>query len=179
MKTREQARDRVDVIIDQIAAITADGATTGQRDDLAAKALCYRLRRLAHYVETQLRRELASFGIELWELELLAYLHRSGSPYQATAGALQDAMQLTTGAVTKRVTALERRGWVERNIDPRDRRQILVRLTEEGEHRAMEVFRTKTETESRLLASLEPQTLHRLNSELHQLLLEMEGPVVD
>ncbi|MEC3915952.1 MarR family winged helix-turn-helix transcriptional regulator [Nocardia sp. CDC160] len=169
----------MDVIIDQIAANTADDENAYGREDLAVKALCYRLRRIAHHVETQLRRELASFGIELWELELLAYLHRSGSPFEATAGALQDAMQLTTGAVTKRVSALERRGWVERSIDPRDRRQILVRLTDEGESRAMEVFRTKTETESRLIATLTPQQLERLNAELHQLLLDMEGPIAD
>lgn len=144
--------------------------------DLTAKALCWRIRRVAHQVEIHLRRELATFDIEPWELELLACLRRAGRPFQATAGTLQDSMQLTTGAITKRVAALERRGWVSRKIDPSDRRQVLVCLTEDGDRRAMDVFGTKTETEARLLASLDHATQQRVNDDLRRLLVELEGP---
>jgi DNA-binding MarR family transcriptional regulator len=168
--TDGQPRDRVDVIMDDIAPLMP-GA------DLTAKALCHRLRRVAHQVEIHLRRELATFDIEPWELELLACLRRAGPPYQTTPSSLQDSMQLTTGAITKRVTTLERRGWVFRTIDPSDRRQVLVCLTDDGEKRAMDVFGTKTETEARVLAGLEHGTQQRLNDDLRLLLVQLEGPV--
>lgn len=179
MANSGQPRDRVDVIMDDIETIAADVTPAPLDLDLTAKALCHRLCRAAHQVEIHLRRELASSGIEPWELELLACLRRTGPPFQTTAGALQDSMQLTTGAITKRVAALERRGWVTREIDPSDRRQILVGLTPEGEQRAMSVFGTKTDTETRLLAGLDPRTRHRLNDDLRQLLLQLEGPAPD
>ena len=61
------------------------------------------------------RRELAPLGVELWVLELLAALRRSGGPpYRLAAGALLKETQLTSGAITKRVARLEEKGWVRR-----------------------------------------------------------------
>ena len=48
-----------------------------------SKALAYRVRRLAHRLETDLKRELAPHGIELWELELLACLLRAEPDYRS------------------------------------------------------------------------------------------------
>jgi DNA-binding MarR family transcriptional regulator len=100
-------------------------------------------------------RELAPLGIELWELELLAALRRSeGPPYRLTAGALLEEAQLTSGAITKRVAHLERKGWVRREIYPEDRRQILVILTDEGLKRARSVFGVMSKIEEALLERL-------------------------
>lgn len=164
-----RARDHVDEVMTQI---TAAGG-----EDLENKALSMRLRRVSHHLETQLRRELSAFGIELWELELLGTLKRAGAPYRLSAGELLARMRVTSGGVTKRVAGLERKGWVRREICPEDRRQILVSLTDEGLVRAQKVFDTKTETEARLLAGLSPATRRRLNDDLRRLLLDWEGPV--
>jgi DNA-binding MarR family transcriptional regulator len=142
-----------------------------------AKALAYRLRRASHHVDRQIRRELAPLGIELWELEILAALRRSGGPaYRLTSGALLEEAQLTSGAITKRVTHLEDKGWVRREIDPGDRRQILVVLTEEGLERAGAVFGVMSETEASLLERLGEEALERMNGDLRELLLLLEGP---
>ncbi|MEU8031234.1 MarR family transcriptional regulator [Streptomyces sp. NPDC049099] len=169
MTDPQQPADRIEAIMRQVAQVSPVA-------DLTSKELCMRLQRVAHHLETHLRRELSAFGIEPWELELLASLRRSGPPYQVTAGVLQDSMQLTTGAVTKRVAALERKGWVRREVVPEDRRQVLVCLTPEGEKRALDVFLTKTRTESQALASLDGDTQRRLNRDLKTLLLALEGP---
>lgn len=161
-------RDRVDTIIEQISSCSPA--------ELTSKALSYRLRRVAHHLDTQLRRELAAFGIEPWETELLGALKRAGAPYRLPVGALLDSMRLTSGGVTKRVTGLERKGWVRREVDPADRRQVLVSLTDEGLRRAREVLGTKTETEARLLSALPPATQRRLNDDLRRLLVALEGP---
>ncbi|WP_432838473.1 MarR family winged helix-turn-helix transcriptional regulator [Dactylosporangium sp. CA-092794] len=106
--------------------------------DLTAKAVAMRLRRAAHYVDTQIRRELAQSKIEIWELELLSTLLRRGGTLPV--GHLQDAAQLTAGAITNRITRLERDSHVTRAIDPADRRQIIVTLTDEGRKHAAEVI---------------------------------------
>ncbi|MCX4550286.1 MarR family transcriptional regulator [Streptomyces sp. NBC_01387] len=140
---------------------------------LEAKALAYRLRRVAHRLETELKRELAPHGIELWELELLACLLRAPQR-QLTAGALATEMQLTSGAVSNRVGRLEAKGWLVRDFAPHDRRSVTVTLTAEGAARAEEVFATKTETELRLLSALSAERQHRLNNDLRTVLLALK-----
>ena len=143
----------------------------------STKALAYRLRRASHHIDREIRRELAPLGIELWELELLAALRRSeGPPYRLTTGALLEEAQLTSGAITKRVAHLERKGWVRREIYPEDRRQILVILTDEGLKRARSVFGVMSKTEEALLERLGERALGRMNDDLRELLLLLEGP---
>lgn len=163
--------DRVDGLMDFLSREDPERATS-------AKALAYRLRRASHYIDRGIRRELAPLGIELWELELLAALRRSGGPpYRLTPGDLLTEAQLTSGAITKRVARLERKGWVRREIDPEDRRQILVILTDEGLKRANTVFGVMSKTEEALLRQLDEKTLGRMNEDLRELLLMLEDPV--
>src|SRR5712672_1859834 len=121
MKTGAGQQDFVDTMTEVI------GRWHGSWQDpeiAESKALAYRVRRLAHRLETDLKRELAPHGIELWELELLACLLR--------AGTLLTQLQLTSGAITNRVRRLELNGWVTRDLDPDDRRSVLVTLTPAG-----------------------------------------------
>lgn len=141
-----------------------------------AKALAYRLRRLAHRLETDIKRELAPHGIELWELELLACLNRAEPDHRLSAGQLMAQLQLTSGAITNRVANLERNGWVTRDFDPNDRRCVLVTLTPAGAERAYDVFATKTNAEYTLLSPLSSATQRRINDELRTLLISLEGP---
>lgn len=142
-----------------------------------AKALTQRLRRVSHHIDREIRRELAPLGIELWELEVLAALRRAGGPpYMMTAGELLREAQLTSAAITKRVARLEERGWVRREIDPEDRRRILVVLTDEGLERAEKVFGVMSEVEKSLLEGLGEESLGRMNEDLRKLLLMLEGP---
>ncbi|MDN3053794.1 MarR family winged helix-turn-helix transcriptional regulator [Streptomyces hygroscopicus] len=146
-------------------------------DVMQAKALAYRVRRLAHRLETEIKRELAPHGIELWELELLACLIRTKPDHRLSAGQLMAQLQLTSGAVTNRVRKLEASGWVTRDFDPDDRRSVLVTLTPAGETRANEVFAVKTEAEYALLSALPLTAQHQLNDDLRTVLLALEGPV--
>ncbi|PFG50425.1 MarR family transcriptional regulator [Amycolatopsis sulphurea] len=161
-------RDHVDGVMAQITELT--------EDERISKALSMRLLRVARHLENELRRELAAFGIELWELELLGALMRSGPPHRLSAGELLTCMHLTSGGVTKRVAGLEAKGLVRRDVNPDDRRQILVSLTEEGQSRGKEVFSTKTQAETRLLAALPAPVRSGLNDDLRRLLLKWGEP---
>jgi DNA-binding MarR family transcriptional regulator len=142
--------------------------------DPVTKTLAIRLRRAAHHLERELRRELAAHDMDMWEFEVLLSLRRSEG-YSKSAGALVKEAQVTSGAMTNRVAQLEQRGWVRRDFDPTDRRQVLVTLTDEGLQRANQLLATKTETEQRLFGAVDRDTVTRLSSDLRTLLVALEG----
>jgi DNA-binding MarR family transcriptional regulator len=168
MMTGTGEHDYVDGMIEVLAG-------HHEPDVVQDKALAYRVRRLAHRLETEIKRELAPHGIELWELELLACLIRTEPEHRLSAGALMAQLQLTSGAVTNRVTRMERNGWVTREVDPDDRRSVLITLTADGEKRAREVFGVKTDVEHALLAALPQAARTRLNDDLRTVLVALEG----
>jgi DNA-binding MarR family transcriptional regulator len=65
---------------------------------------------------------------------------------------------------------------VRREIYPEDRRQIVVILTDEGLDRAKKVFGIMSSTEEALLEGLGDGALDRMNEDLRELLLMLEGP---
>ena len=58
-----------------------------------------------------------------------------------TAGALADALGLTSGSVTAMIDRLERGGHVERTRDTVDRRRVIVTLTDDARRRSAELYR--------------------------------------
>ena len=164
-------RDRADVLVELLGYDSSDA-------DIATKTLSIRLRRLANHLERELRHELAAHGIEVCELEVLLALRRA-SGQQLSAGALVQASQVTAGAITSRVARLERQGIVRREVDPADRRQVLVTLTAKGKRRADCILAIKTTTEQRLLGQASPDAIARMSRDLRDLLLAIEGPAVD
>jgi len=146
--------------------------------DAATKKLSVRLRRLANHIERELRRELGAEGIEVWELEALLALRRALAQ-QISVGALLRDSQVTAGAMTNRVARLEKQGWVRRDVDPADRRQVLVTLTPAGQQRADNILAIKTTAEQRLLGQADPAAIERMGEDLRNLLLAIEGPAVD
>jgi DNA-binding MarR family transcriptional regulator len=164
-------RDRADVLVDVLGQGGPDG-------DAAMLKLSIRLRRLAGHLERELRRELAAQGIEVWELEMLLALRRAADQ-RLSAGALLRASQVTAGAITNRIARLEAQGLVRRDVDPDDRRQVLVTLTPAGQHRADCITAVTTTTEQRLLGQATPAAVERMSADLRELLLAIEGPAVD
>ena len=167
----EVVRDRADVLVDLLGE-PASGL------DAATRKLSVRLRRLANHVERELRRELAAEGIEVWEFEVLLALYRAPGQ-QLSAGALLRGSQVTAGAITNRVARLEKQGWVRRDIDPADRRQVLVTLTPAGQRHAEKILAINTTAEQRLLGQADPAAIQRMSEDLRNLLLAIEGAALD
>lgn len=142
--------------------------------DTRAKTLAVRLRRASHHLERALRQELAANDLEMWEAEVLLALRR-GAAHCRSAGELLKESQVTSGAITNRVARLEQRGWVRRDVDPADRRHVLVTLTAEGLARADRLLATKTQSEQALLGRLDQEAQERLNNDLRALLIALEG----
>ena len=143
--------------------------------DRVTKMLAIRLRRAAQHLERELRRELDAYDTDVAELEVLMTLRRAAG-YSSSAGALAREWQVTSGAITNRIGRLEARGWVRRDFDPADRRQVLVTLTEEGVRRIDHLLAIKTKTEQRVFGSIDRATINRLSADLRTLLLALEPP---
>ncbi len=71
-------------------------------------------------------------GLTISDLRAITLLMRKGT---VSTSELADAAGLTSGAATRMVDRLERAGWVERFMDARDRRRVLVvmKKTRRGE----------------------------------------------
>lgn len=106
-----------------------------QRPDLDVEPLqvLSRVSRLARHLDIARRGAFASHGLEPWEFDVLSALRRAGPPFQLTPGALLRATLVTSGTMTNRIDRLAAVGLVRREPDPRDRRGVLVTLTERGQ----------------------------------------------
>jgi DNA-binding MarR family transcriptional regulator len=99
-------------------------------DDLQALAeFRYQIRHFLAFSE-QAAREA---GIEPRQHQLLLALKGLPDDTQPTIRALADRMQLQHHSTVELVSRLEQRGLIDRVRDSGDRRQVLVRMTEEGE----------------------------------------------
>ena len=140
-------RDEVDDLV---------AAWREQRPDLdvAPLQVLSRVSRLARHLDIARRGAFAAHGLESWEFDVLSALRRAGPPFQLTPGALLRATLVTSGTMTNRIDRLAAGGLVSREPDPRDRRGVLVTLSQRGQAVVDAAFIDLLERERALLASL-------------------------
>ncbi|WP_269858196.1 MarR family winged helix-turn-helix transcriptional regulator [Streptomyces sp. RPT161] len=97
-------------------------------------------------IARRLRHASAPGELSLPERSALARLDRGGP---ATAAELARAEQITPQAMGTTLSGLEGRGLVQRRPDPRDRRRVLMSLTETG----LAMLRRKHDARARQLAT--------------------------
>src|ERR1700759_236585 len=148
-------RDEVDDLV---------AAWRDQRPDLdvAPLQVLSRVSRLARHLDIARRGAFAAPGLESWEFDVLSALRRAGPPFQLTPGALLRATLVTSGTMTNRIDRLPAAGLVWREPDPRDRRGVLVTLSERGKAVVDAAFSDLLEREHALLAGLGPEQRDRL-----------------
>jgi MarR family transcriptional regulator, organic hydroperoxide resistance regulator len=89
-----------------------------------------------HRVLEKLGEELRDLGLTPGEINALAALENDSG---RTVADLQQATGQRASTLTGVLDRLERRGLVERRLNPRDRRSFTVHLTDEGERAAERV----------------------------------------
>lgn len=139
--------DHVDRVLEQWGAERPDL-------DVSPMAVLGRLARLGRLVDAEQRRTFAAHGLDPASFDVLATLRRSNPPHGLTAAELMVAAMVTSGAITQRLDRLEARGLVTRTPGERDRRVVLVSLTEEGRTLIDEALPDHVATQRRLLAAL-------------------------
>ena len=164
--TGEQ-RDEVDDLV---------SAWRQQRPDLdvAPLQVLSRVSRLARHLDIARRGAFAAHGLESWEFDVLSALRRAGPPFQLTPGTLLRATLVTSGTMTNRIDRLAAAGLVSREPDPRDRRGVLVTLSERGVAVVDAAFADLLQREHVLLAQLGPQQREQLAGLLRTLLVPFD-----
>lgn len=133
-----------------------------------------RLKRCAMLLEPRVEAAFIRHDLVRWEFDMLATLRRAGEPFTLSPTQLFSTLMITSGTMTHRLKALEKRGFIHRLTNPQDARSMLVALTPEGRERIDRAVETHVENERQLLAGLSAEQRQRLNDALTVLMRLLE-----
>src|SRR3954447_5102584 len=142
---------RVTDVEDEVDRLVAAWRTERPELDTEPLHVLSRVSRLARHLDRARRAVFAAHDMESWEFDVLTALRRAGPPYQMSPGKLLRATLVTSGTMTNRIDRLELAGLVRREPDSRDKRGVLVRLTDDGRRRIDEAFADLLDRERHLL----------------------------
>jgi DNA-binding MarR family transcriptional regulator len=164
-------RDQVDEILDQWRARRPDL-------DVSPAAIVLRIDRADRHLQASVEATLHELGLTRWRFAVLSALRRADPQRGLRPGDLLRDTLSTTGATTNRIDRLEADGLVERIADPKDRRAILVRLTDGGRALVDRAVAVHLENEAWLVAHLDAAEREQLAGLLRRLLVRYE-PATD
>jgi DNA-binding MarR family transcriptional regulator len=136
----------------------------------AVEGIVSRIEKLSRYLEKSGTDSLARHDLAGGEYKVLVKLRLAGAPYRLSPTDLSNELMLSSGAMTNRLDRLEERGLVARKPDLRDRRSILVELTDRGADVLASSVREQAALEARLVGDLSPAEQERLNDLLRSLM---------
>ena len=117
---------------------------------------------------------LDQLGLTVSDWHVLTALRWAGKPYRRKAGELARRADLTSGAMTSRLDALEKEGLVRRLRDPADRRSVLVELTENGRKKHEQTMGIQAQKEALLAEALTDREKEQLNALLRRVMITLE-----
>ncbi|ADD42441.1 MarR family winged helix-turn-helix transcriptional regulator [Stackebrandtia nassauensis] len=141
--------------------------------DTTAMGVVARIQRANRLLERELRANFAKHDLQLWEFDILGTLRRNGPPFQLTAGQLVESAMVTSGAITNRIDRLVARGLVTREVDPDNRRSVLITLSDKGRELIDPVVESHANLETQLLGKLSDRDQEQLAGLLRRLLLDL------
>ncbi|MBY4631028.1 MarR family winged helix-turn-helix transcriptional regulator [Rhizobium croatiense] len=100
--------------------------------DVEPMGILGRLKRLGTHLGREVEAVLLKHGLSTSSFDVLATLRRSGAPHRLSPGELLEMTMVSSGTMTNRIDQLEKAGFVERIVNPDDRRSVLIALTDKG-----------------------------------------------
>jgi DNA-binding MarR family transcriptional regulator len=166
------ASNRVGGVSDEDAVDAVVSAWHRERPDLDLTAIgvAGRMGRLALVLGPAQERVFGKFGLQRGEFDVLAALRRSGPPYTLIPSELSATLMMSRAGMTSRLDRLEKAGFVERALDPNDRRSFRICLTDEGFDAVDAAMTEHTANVSELLSGLSGKDLGLLDDVLRKLL---------
>ncbi|MBX9472378.1 MarR family winged helix-turn-helix transcriptional regulator [Microcella sp.] len=134
-----------------------------------------RLKRSAHLFEKALSQVLEECDLNMSEFEVLSALVRLGAPYETRPTELTRSLIITPGAVTARLSTLERRGLIARRAHHEDGRVQLVSLSANGLRLFEPAFDRIVDTCSSILNSLSVEDRRDLHSSMRGLMSVLDS----
>lgn len=126
-------------------------------------AICGEIWRTAEKLRQGVLVNILNYDLDFPGFDVILTLRRQGRGESLSPSALATEMMLSSSAMTNRLDRLEKRGLIQRTLDPNDRRGLKIILSDEGFALADEMVVSHVETEKQLLCALtdEEQNLLR------------------
>lgn len=166
---KSSERDHVDDFLEEISADLPTDL------DLTVEGIVDRIGGINRRIRRMHGETLDDHGLTMSDWHVLTSLRWAGKPYRRSAGELARHAELTSGAMTSRLDALEGQGLVRRLRDPEDRRSVLVELTEKGRERHEQAMGIQAQKEALLAEALTDREKEQLNSLLRRVLVTLEA----
>ncbi len=137
-----------------LASILAQWRRERPDIDPSVMAICGELWRACERLRQGVVANLAASGLDMAGFDVILTLRRQGRGASLSPSALAKEMMLSSSAMTNRLDRLEKRGLIQRQDDPADRRGLRIVLSDEGFALADDLVVSHVQTEERLLAAL-------------------------
>ena len=142
-------RDRIDGMLDELV-------DSGLKVDLPAFSISARLFRLGRLIEPFFAGAFEQLDVPFADGFAMLMLYQAGPKRSLTPARIGEVLLRSSGGVTATIDRLEEGGFVERKLSPNDRRSILVQLTPEGIQMAERLWTAVSQSQTQLLAPLDP-----------------------
>jgi DNA-binding MarR family transcriptional regulator len=163
----EEKQDHVDRILAQWRRERPDL-------DVEPMGILGRLKRLSTHLGREVEAVLLQQGLSSSAFDVLATLRRAGAPHRLSPGELLEMTMVSSGTMTNRIDQLEKAGFVERILNPEDRRSVLIALTEKGLATVEEAVGAHVANQQRLTGNLSAADKAELDRLLRKFLADFE-----
>jgi DNA-binding MarR family transcriptional regulator len=160
---------------DSVDFCTVDIASRYPQINPDVEGVVGRLSAINKHVSRTFDDTLAAHGLNHGEYRLLLRLTTRSDDNRMTAGELSRALLLSSGAMTNRLDRLEAAGLIERVRDPRDRRGVLIALTDKGATTIDHAVTEQAAKEIDVMSGLGAAELKQLNGLLRKVLSSLEA----
>jgi DNA-binding MarR family transcriptional regulator len=154
---------------DQVARILDQWQAQRPDLDVSPVGVFGRISRIERHKSNALRAVYQRHSCDAGEYDVLAALRRAGPSHSLTPTELARSVLVNSATMTVRLTRLERRGLIRRTHSERDRRSVIVQLTQDGRALIDSAAEDLLTSEARLLDALtksDQRTLARLLAKL-------------
>lgn len=158
--------DQIDLILDQWRQERPDL-------DLTPMAVFGRIGVLARVLLPRTEAVFAEHGLRQGEFDVLTALRRVGPPYALIPSELSAMLMMSRAGMTNRLDRLEAAGFVERTLDPADRRSFRITLTDAGRKVIDETMTEHAANLHRLAQDMTEEELASLSTALRKLLASL------
>lgn len=141
--------------------------------DFASLDIMSRMLRIIRIFERDRLHVLETVGLEPWSFDTLAAIRRHHAGW-ATPGELAAQTVVSLGTMTTRLKSLERRGWILREPDERDRRVVKVSLTILGRTQFDAVIAEVLACQRTITSGLNPREQETFVGLLRRILIEVD-----
>jgi DNA-binding MarR family transcriptional regulator len=161
-------RDHIDRFLEEISADLPSDL------DLAVEGIVDRIGGINRRIKSMHDETLDQLDLNLSDWHVLTALRWAGEPYRRKAGELARRAELTSGAMTSRLDALEKEGLVRRLRDPDDRRSVIVELTDKGRQKHEQGMGIQAQKEALIAEALTEREKEQLNALLRRVMITLE-----